>query len=64
MVEKIRVVGNLIVVADALRSLDILRWTEPRLTFVARDHSSLWPLSLGALDERTSILAEVRTDLI
>jgi hypothetical protein len=51
-----------IITADALRSLDVLQWDadEGKLTLVARDHSSLWPIAVETLDSSSVIVAEVR----
>lgn len=58
----VRTWNDKIVTADALRSLDVLRWgaDEGKLTLVARDHSSLWPIAVEKLDSSSLIVAEVR----
>ena len=55
--------ADLIVTADALRSIDVLRWSEGKLTLVARDHSSLWPVAMDVLDSESTLVAEVCTPL-
>jgi len=57
-VNRIVVQDDLIVTSDALRSIDILRWTGEKLELVARDHSSLWPIAISMLGSKEIFVAE------
>ena len=54
----VRVRGEVIVTADALRSLDVLVWNGKSLSLRARDHSSLWPIAMETVDGENIMVAE------
>jgi len=57
-INQINVQDDFIVTSDALRSIDVLRWTGKKLELVARDHSSLWPITIGILGPKEIFVAE------
>jgi hypothetical protein len=57
-INRIVVQDDIIVTSDALRSVDVLRWTGKKLDLVARDHSSLWPITIGTLGPKEIFVAE------
>lgn len=57
-INQIRIQNDLIITSDALRSIDVLRWTGGKLKLVGRDHSSLWPLTISMLGQDEVLVAE------
>ncbi|EJC97967.1 uncharacterized protein FOMMEDRAFT_162310 [Fomitiporia mediterranea MF3/22] len=49
------VMDDLIVIGDAVSSLAVLKLEDDKLTTFARDYSPLWPLCIGAFDNKTVI---------
>jgi CPSF A subunit region len=62
----VRTWDDKVITADALRSLDVLRWgtDDGKLSLVARDHGSLWPIAVEVLDSSSVIVAEVSLNLL
>jgi len=62
----VRTWDDKVITADALRSLDVFRWGtgDGKLSLVARDHGSLWPIAVEVLDSSSVIVAEVSLTLL
>lgn len=58
-INQIRIQDNFIFTSDALRSVDVLQWINGKLKLFARDHSSLWPITVSLLGEKEVLVAEV-----
>lgn len=57
---QLTVQNDKIIVLDALRSVEVLRWknTTKKLEVVARDHRLIWPVNASLLDESEILVAE------
>ncbi|KAF8333519.1 mono-functional DNA-alkylating methyl methanesulfonate N-term-domain-containing protein [Cantharellus anzutake] len=54
----VRVRGDVLVTADALRSLDVLTYSGKGFSLRARDHSALWPIAMETVDGEHIMVAE------
>jgi hypothetical protein len=63
---QLEIEGDLIITADSMRSLEVLRWSSKTklLHLVARDHGSVWPVAMTMLNKREVLVAEVGNSVL